>query len=243
MAPSKPTMSAVVPAYNEAPSLAGVVQSVHEAYGDKFSQYEIVIVNDGSTDDTGKVAEKLAEQDSHVRVIHNPRNMGYGYTFLHGVDAARYEYIQLIPGDGEIPTSSIEKIANYAGTADMVIPYVLNFHIRPLARRIISWGYTALLNVLFGLRLHYYNGPTVNKRDLIKSVNVTTTGFDFQARILIRLIKQKYSFVQVGIMLEHRQHGKSNLSLRKILNVVKIIPQIFWEINFAERSSKGKRKT
>jgi glycosyltransferase involved in cell wall biosynthesis len=242
MVPSKPTVSAVVPAYNEAPSLAGVVQSINEAYKDKFSAYEIVIVNDGSIDDTGRVADKLAEQDPHVRVIHNPRNMGYGYTFLHGVDEANYEYTQLIPGDGEIPANSIEKIASHIGTADVVIPYVLNFGIRPLSRRIASWVYTVLLNVLFGLRLHYYNGPTVNRRDLIKSVKVTSHGFDFQAQILLRLIRQKHSFVQVGIILEPRQHGKSSLSLPKMLKVAQIIPKIFWDINIVERFKKDHSK-
>lgn len=242
MAPSKTSVSVVVPAYNEAPSLAEVVQSIHKAYGDKFSEYEIIIVNDGSTDDTGKIAETLAEQDSHLRIIHNPHNMGYGFTFLRGVEAAGCEYVQLIPADGEIPTSSIETIASHIGTTDIVISYMLNFHIRPLPRRILSWGYTALLNILFGLRLHYYNGPSVIRSDLIKTVNVTTRGFAFQAIILLRLIKRKHSFVEVGIMLEPRQFGKSSLSLRKILSVVKTLAWLFWDIDIAERFRKAQQK-
>ncbi len=238
----KPSVSVIVPAFNEELNLVATVESIHKALEGKFSKYEVVIVNDGSRDDTGKIAETLAEQDSYLRVIHNPHNMGYGFTFMRGVEAASCEYVQLIPADGEIPTGSIETIANHIGMADMVIPYMLNFHIRPLGRRIISWGYTTLLNILFGMRLHYYNGPFVIRRNLIKTVPVNTSGFAFMASILLRLIKRKHTFVEVGIMLEPRQFGKSSLSLRKIASVVKSIARLFWDINIAQRLGKARYK-
>ncbi len=89
----------------------------------------------------------------------------------------------------------------------MIIPYMPNFRIRPLKRRIISWGYTALLNILFGLRLHYYNGPFVIRTDLLRTVPVNTRGFAFMASILLRLIKHKRTFVEVGMMIEPRHFG------------------------------------
>lgn len=241
MVPSKQTsVSIVVLAFNEAPGLPTVVQSIHQALEGKFSEYEIIIVNDGSWDDTGKVAETLAKQDSRLRVIHNPHNMGCGFTFLRGAEAANYEYAWLIPGDGEITTNSIETIANQIGTADMVIPYVLNFGIRPLSRRIISWGYTALLNILFCMRLHYYNGPCVIKSNLIKTApTVNSRGFTFLAPILLRLIKRKHTFVEIGITLQHRQFGKPSVSsIGNIFSALKTVSRLFWDINIAERLRK-----
>ncbi len=81
---SKTSVSVVMPAFNEAQNLATTVESVHKAFGDKFAKYEIIVVNDGSRDDTGMIAEALAKQDSRLKVIHNPHNMGYGFTFLRG---------------------------------------------------------------------------------------------------------------------------------------------------------------
>lgn len=240
MVPSKlSSVSVVVLAFNEAQNLAATVRSVHQALGGKFPEYEIIIVNDGSRDDTGKVAETLAKQDSHLRVIHNPHNMGCGFTFLRGVEAANYEYAWLIPGDGEISTNSMETIANQIGTADMVIPYVLNFGIRPLSRRIISWGYTALLNILFCMRLHYYNGPCVIRSDLVKTApTVNSRGFAFLAPILLRLIKRKHTFIEVGITLQHRQFGRPSISsIRNIFSALKTVSWLFWDINIAERFS------
>jgi len=234
---AKPSVSVVVLAFNEEHNLEATVASLQRAVKGKFPEYEIVIVNDGSKDYTAKVAETLAEQDSHLRVIHNPRNMGCGFTFLRGVDAASYEYAWLIPGDGEITADSMETIANHIGTADMVIPYMLNFHIRPLSRRIVSWGYTALLNMLFAKRLRYYNGPCVVRSELIKKApTVNSRGFTFMAPILLQLIKRKHTYVEVGIMVQPRYYGRPSVSsLWNILSAVKTVSWLFWDINILQR--------
>lgn len=243
MAPSesaqdaKPSVSVVVLAFNEEQNLEVTVAPIQRAVEGKFSEYEIVVVNDGSQDHTGKVAETLAERDSHIRVIHNPHNMGCGFTFLRGAKAARYQYAWLIPGDGEITADSIETIASHIGRADMVIPYTLNFPIRPLSRRIISWGYTALINILFRKRLHYYNGPCVIRSDLIEKVpTVNSRGFTFMAPILLRLIKRKHTYVEVGITLQPRHYGKPSVSsVGNIFSALKTISWLLWDINIAER--------
>jgi len=236
------SVSVVVLAFNEARNLPSTVQSINEALEDKFAKYEIIIINDGSRDETGQVAESLAKQNSHLKVIHNPQNMGCGFTFIRGVTEASCEYVWLIPGDGEISADSIETIANHIGTADMVIPYVLNFGIRPLSRRIVSWGYTALINILFLRNLHYYNGPCAIRSDLAKSVpTVNSCGFAFMAPILLRLIKQKHSYVEVGITLQPRRYGWPSVSsLCNIFSALKTIAWLFWDINLGERLRRDK---
>ena len=231
------SVSVVVLAFNEARSLPTAVESIHKALAGKFSRYEIIIVNDGSKDDTSEVAENLAVRDSSLKVIHNPTNMGCGFTFMRGVQEASGEYTWLIPGDGEIDTDAIKTIADRIGTADMVVPYVLNFGIRPLSRRIVSWGYTALLNVLFWKKLHYYNGPCVFRSDLVKSARtVNSRGFVFMAPILLQLMKRKHTYVEVGIMLQPRHYGRpSASSLTNIVEALKNITRLFWDINISQR--------
>lgn len=230
------SVSVVVPAYNEEQNLEATVESIHKALSDKYLKYEIIIINDGSHDNTGKLAEALAERDSRIKVIHNQKNSGYGYTFLRGAIAANYEYTQLIPADGEIPSNSIKKIADTIGEADLILPYIENFHIRTFARRVISVGYTLLLNVLFFLNIRYYNGPLIIKTTLLKSIPVKATGFAFMASIVIQAIK-KYgcSYTQTGILLAPRLFGNSNCTIRKILGVTKTIGQLFWEINILRK--------
>ena len=221
------SVSIVLLAYNEARSLPAVIESIHQALDGRIPKYEVIIVNDGSGDDTGQVAKNLARQNSHLKVIHNPGNRGCGFTFMTGVKAAEHEYVWLIPGDGEITVESITAIADSIGKADMVVPYVLNFNIRPLSRRIISRGYTALLNLLFWKKLRYYNGPCVFRTDLVKPMTtVNSRGFAFMAPILLRLMKQKHTYTEVGITLQNRRYGKA--SVNNLLNILSAIEMIVW---------------
>ncbi|MDP2932253.1 MAG: glycosyltransferase family 2 protein [Chloroflexota bacterium] len=233
---SNTSVSVVVLAFNEAQNLPNALDSIKRVLEGRFSEYEVIIVNDGSRDNTGEVAEGLARQDSHLKVVHNPHNMGCGFTFMRGVRAAGCQYVWLIPGDGEIPDDSIAAIADRIGTSDMVIPYVTNFSIRPLSRRIVSWGYTALLNILFWKRLHYYNGPCAFRTDLAKSVpTVNSRGFAFMAPILLRLMKRGHSYVEVGILLQNRRYGRPTISsLWNIFSALRTIARLFWDINLGK---------
>ena len=235
---SRPAVSVVVPAFNEAGNITGTIRSIEEVLEDMFTEYEVIIVDDGSTDGTGTVAARLAESDSHVRALHNDQNMGCGFTFLRGVRASRYEYVWLIPGDGEIGTDAIKTIAGHIGAADIIMPYVLNFRTRPLSRRIMSWGYTVLINVLFGMRMHYYTGPCAIRKELVSApIPVDTRGFAFMAPMLVGPLRHKRSFIEAGIFLQPRVYGSPSVnSALNVLSGAKTLAQLFWALRIAGRA-------
>jgi glycosyltransferase involved in cell wall biosynthesis len=237
---AKPAVSVIVLAYNEAKNLPDTIATIQKTISDKFPRYEIIIVNDGSRDNTRGVAENLAKQDSRLKVVHNSPNRGCGYTFFYGVSAASGEYVWLIPGDGEITPDAMNVIADNIGKADMVIPYALNSKIRPIGRRVVSWGYTTFINILFFKRIRYYNGPMAIRTDLVKSVpQVYSRGFAFSATILLRLMRLKKSYIQVGFMLQPRVFGQPSIgSLNNIKEAFGVIMRFFWNINIAERFEK-----
>jgi glycosyltransferase involved in cell wall biosynthesis len=229
----KPTLSVVVPALNEEKNLQEAVKAVYQAMGKKFDAYEILIFNDASTDDTGRIAEGLATQDENIKVIHNPKTMGFGYNIRAGIELARHEYVIMVPGDNEIPTDSIEQLFRHTGTADVVVSYFTNQEIRPLKRQIVSRLYTTILNLLFGLNLRYYNGPCVYRRTVVLKIPPMTGGFAYLASTLIRILKMGHSFVEVGILLGERRHGSSKaITLYNSLVVAKTILLLFLEIYF-----------
>lgn len=235
----KPTLSVVIPALNEEGNLQDTIRSVCWAMGQKFDAYEIIIFDDGSTDRTGQIAEKLAKEDKNITVIHNSKTMGFGYNIRAGIERARYEYITMIPGDNEIPASSIERLFKHTGPADIVVSYFTNQEIRPFHRQIVSRLYTATLNLIFGLNLKYYNGPFVYRRT-VQEIPITTYGFAFLASNLIRMLKMGYSFVEVGIPLGERKHGSSKaITIFNIIIVIKTILLLFLEIYVWERDKFG----
>ena len=231
------TISVIVPALNEEPHLGATIENIYEALGDRFRDYEIIIFNDASTDGTGEVAEELKKKDPRIRVIHNERNMGFGYNYMEGVRLARMEYVIMVPGDNEIPAKAVKTILDQVGRADIIIPYTANPWIRPLSRRIISKAFVILINTLFGLNLKYYNGTCCHRAELIKNVKKTTWGFAYMAEIIVRLLRQGASFIEVGVDITQRAAGKTKaFTARNMLSVVKTIALLFWEVRVSERA-------
>lgn len=232
----KPSLSVVIPALNEEGNLENTVRAVYQAMGQRFSEYEILVFNDGSTDATGKIAEALATKDPNIKVVHNPKTMGFGYNIHEGIKRARCEYVTMVPGDNEIPVQSIEQMFRATGQSDLVITYFTNQEIRPLQRRLVSSLYVAILNLLFGLNLWYYNGPCVYRREVIQKIPMATGGFAYLSSTLIKMLKMGHSFVEIGIPLGERKHGSSKaITLFNTIVVAKTILLLFLEIYVWER--------
>lgn len=230
------TLSVIIPALNEEGNLSAAVGTVLGAIGDRFADYELLVFDDGSTDRTGAIADELAAGNPHIRVIHNPRNMGFGYNYSRGVEVARMEYVTMVPGDNEIPGEAIRTILNAVGQADIVVPYISTPSVRSGRRRLISATFVALVNFLFGLRLRYFNGPCVHRRGLLQVVPMRTHGFAYMAAILVRLIRSGHTYVEVPMPLQARQHGRSKAFRPKnILSVLRTLGDLFWEVRVRDR--------
>lgn len=230
------TLSVIIPAMNEEHNLPGAVATVLDAIGDRFADYELLIFNDGSTDRTGQVADKLATQNSRIRVVHNHRNLGLGYNYTKGVELARMEYVAWFPGDNDVPGQAVRAVLEAIGSAEIVVPYISNPHVRTWSRRLISASFVRLLNLLFGLRLRYFNGPSAYSRTLLSSVTIKSSGFACFAAILIRLILSGHSYVEIPIQTGIRQHGRTKaFRLNNLVSTFGTVARLFWDVHVRDR--------
>lgn len=235
------TLTIIIPAYNEAANIAATVDEVLWAIGDGFVDYELLVINDGSADGTGRIIDALAAANSHVKAFHNERNMGFGATYRRGVDLARMNYVGIVPGDNEITGLSIASILQLVGSADIVVPFTMNLEVRPYGRRFFSRLYTLIINLLFTCELQYYNGPVIHRRDILQSTPINTSGFAFQSTLLVRLIRSGHSFIEVGMYLRPRQGGRSTaLKLKNVVNVFLAIARLIKTVHFDEKERYSK---
>jgi len=109
-------LSIVIPVYNEENSIEEVILELKKSLNKIECEYEIIVVDDGSTDRTGEIVEKL-----DVKVFHHPVNAGYGQALLTGINSAQYEYVATIDGDGSYSVDDIIKLLNEAQNFDLVI--------------------------------------------------------------------------------------------------------------------------
>jgi len=233
-------ISIIIPAFNEEKNLEQAVNGLCLLLdkNNMMNDCEILIFNDKSTDKTGEIADNLAKEISNIRVIHNEKNMGFGYNYRKGVEIAQGEYVMMIPGDNEIETETIWKLIELIGEADIVISYPSNAEVRSLFRRIISFVYVKFLNFLFNLKLRYFNGINIHRVSLARKAIPTTFGFAYAAEMVITLLKSGASYTESPIKIKPITNKSSAFKLKNIVSVVKTILSLFWRINIKKERIK-----
>lgn len=226
-----PSISIVIPALNEEVVVEGVVRDIEKQVTTFFRDYEIMLINDGSTDRTGEIMDRLATELPHIRVLHNPGNIGLGASYQRSVAQARCTYLMMLCGDGGMPASSLPPIFAAVGSADIVAPYVTNLRtIKSPLRYFTSRVYTNLLNLLFGQKIKYYNGLPVHRVDLLRQLRINSTGFAFQGEILTKLLRSGCSMTEVGVAGAEMTRNSSALRFKGLLNIAKVLVLLVWDV-------------
>lgn len=221
------SVAIIVSAYNEEKNIENAVRSVLSAIKGIISDFEIVIVNDGSTDGTHAVAEKLLK-NTNIRLINHSHNQGVGKSFQDGISTTKKEYVTVFPGDNDMSADSLRELFQKIGMAELIIGYPKDQLHRPIIRKILSRSFTAIVNTIFNLRIRYYNGPFIVRTRLLKDIAFRSNGFFVFAELKLKLIKHGYSVTEIPFEHVGRKHGESKaVSLPNILDMVQMVVLLF----------------
>jgi dolichol-phosphate mannosyltransferase len=227
---SMPTLSVIIPAFNEEANIENAVINIRSVVSKYFSDWELLVFDDGSSDHTGAIADEMALSDPKIRVIHHliPHNLGGCYK--EGLRLASKEFLIMVPGDNECGVDVMERIFKLVGRADMIIPYTENPEVRPVTRRILSRAFVFLVNALTGNHLSYYNGAVLHTTAIINSIEIHTDSFGYQAEALVKLLKAGHSYLEVGTKIDYRPSGVSKaLRPNNILTVARFLSTLSLE--------------
>lgn len=226
------SISLIMPAYNEEEAIEFTVRSVLEKLKEYCFDYEIFIFDDGSTDKTGEIAERLSAEDSKIKVFHNPKNMNLGYNFARGIKMASKEYAGLLPCHGLIDLKSFDLIlpALAKGNIDVLVGYIANPRVRHLRRRIVSWINTTLLNLLFGFGLKYYH-LNFYRTELLKKLPKSTQSYALMVELLVCSLASGAIYKEVPFYRIERGMGKSKaLRIKNLIEIFKTYGRLFWRV-------------
>ena len=225
------SISLIVPALNEEKVIQKVLEDIYSIAKDSFNTFEIIAINDGSADATLEMMNTFAEKHKNINIINNKVNIGLGASFQAGLGQVKNEYVMLLCGDGGLPATSLPKIFEQVGNADLIIPYMSNLKtIKRPSRYVLSKAYVYLLNTVFGLNLNYYNGLPVYRKELLDKINITSSGFGFQAEIIIKLLKSGCTFHQVEVKGAEETGRSHALKFTNILSVANTFLHLIKEI-------------
>jgi len=205
-------VSIVIPAYNEEESIRDVIIKIHEALKNARSNYEIVVVNDGSADNTSKVAKELG-----VKVIDHPYNKGYGASIKSGTRKALYDVIFLIDADGQHNANDILELLKYVNEYEMVVGIRKRSSYTPVLRRPGKWLLNLVANYLSDSKIPDLNSGfrAIKKNRLLEFMNILPNGFSFSTTITLAMLKSAYNVKYVPIGVSRRVGRKSSVNVFK----------------------------
>ncbi len=236
------SISIVMPALNEERHLEQAVSYLLPALEKHFDDYEILIFNDGSTDRTGEVADRLAEQNERICAFHHQTPQNIGGVIHAGLQKATKHWFMWVDGKGATTTEALDAIFSHRHLADVVVPYTINEYDRSLPRRLLHVLYCAILNVSFRLDLKAYNHLALCRREDAKRFAIRTRSYGYQSEQLIKLLKSGATYVQVGVYDRFDNEGRKTkaFKIRNILGIMRFYLGVLYDI-YIRRVARPRR--
>ncbi len=236
------SVSVIVPAYNEEENLPLAVADLLSALKNYRPGFEIIIIDDGSTDETGKAAERLALENKQIRVVRHVRNSGFAATYLSGIRLAKKTWVVPFHGDNDSAAASLRLMVERIGEADIISAYTTNTQVRPLVRRIISKPYIFLMNALFGLSLRYYTGYFIARREMLAKLDLISSGLSVYTETKIRLLAAGQSMLEVPFVHTGRKYGRSKaVNFFTLFDVIRTTSALLAEFGFRKIKQTNKK--
>lgn len=221
-------LSVFFPAYNEETNIGttvrkalGVVRGLEEV-----EEFEIIIVDDGSSDQTGEIADRLASEFSEVKVVHHKQNCGYGGALKSGFEHSKYEWVAFTDADGQFDFQEIEKFLPLAKNYDLILGYRLG-RADSFLRRLFTWGWSLLAKILLGLSVRDYScGFKLIKKEVFDAVQPLVGEEKVtQIEMLVKAKKKGFRFAEVGVHHYPRTAGTQTGANFKV--VLKSLQNLF----------------
>jgi glycosyltransferase involved in cell wall biosynthesis len=225
------SISVFFPCYNEQDNVERTTQRAKEVLDGLGADYEIILVNDGSDDQTGTRADAIAAKDNRVRVVHHPHNMGYGAALQSGIRAAKKEFIFFTDGDGQFDINEIKLLLPLMPQNDVVCGYRLDRK-DPLMRKLNGWMWTRLVNTLFEMNIRDIDCAfKLFRAEIFDGMKLSSGGALISAEILARATRRGYRIAEVGVHHYPRTAGKqTGAKLRVILRAFKELFKLYNQI-------------
>jgi len=217
------SISVILPAHNEAENIRTTVENCVSYLESNVSDYEVVVVNDGSSDDTQKIVEELKSTNSNVVLVNHTVNMGYGSALRSGFDKASCEYIFFMDSDGQFDINDLDRLIPLASPKNVVIGYRED-RADSFIRTLNAWLYGLYIYLTFGLKVRdmdcaFKIFPTKAYKDIRP---IKSGGALFSAEFLIKFKRNGFTLKEVPVRHFPRRFGtQSGANVKVILRMFK----------------------
>lgn len=224
------SLSIFLPVYQDEKTVSPLTESCVQEARKLTDDFEILLINDGSTDGSGSACDGLARSHGEVRVIHHEKNQGIGKTMMEGYLQCTKDYVFYTDGDAQYDVRELPQLVEHIREYDAVVGYRVK-RVEGWLRVLISRGFHALIFMLFGLRHKDIDcSQKLLKRDFLRKVRFRTRSALVDFEILMHAKLLKVPVKEVPVKHYPRQYGKSQcLRVRLIFSMFADMLWLRWK--------------
>jgi len=224
-AAQRPALSLAVPCYNEADSIRNTAQRLTEAFQARNISLELVLVDNGSSDATGRIIDEMAAEGMPVVKEVVVQNEGYGNGVLRGLARCRGEHVGFICADGQVEAHDVVKLYEVAAhaTAPKLVKVRRRFRMDGFKRKIVSIVFNVVANVVYGgLRSIDINGnPKIFPGEYLPRMELTSKDWFLDAEVMIKAKRLGLSVFEMNVIAQMREEGVSHVRSSTIWEFVR----------------------
>jgi glycosyltransferase involved in cell wall biosynthesis len=224
-------LSLVLPAHNEEPNIRAVVEEAASVLPTAFTDYEVIVVNDGSKDRTLEIAQALASENEHVQVVNHPVNRGYGAALTSGFNAATGDYIMFMDSDRQFDINDVHRLTPFVGKYDIVAGYRIKRN-DPAHRLLNAAIFGMAVRLLFDIQVRDIDCAfKIMRSEVLKGINLESPGALINTEILAKAGVSGRTITQVGVNHYPRLEGEqSGASIKVVFRAFREIIRLWWRM-------------
>lgn len=223
-------ISVILPILNEEKIISSTINKIINKLKQTSEDYEIIAVNDGSTDDTLKVLNSLHKIHPKLKVINHTENIGYGAAFQSGVKKAKYEWLLFMDSDMQFEINDLDNFIQYIPTSDFIIGY-RSKRADNIKRIFFSKVYNKLVRLLFGINIIDIDCAfKLMRKSSVNRLGVLPTSFFVSTTLLVKAIRSQVRIVELPVNHLPRTRGSSTVTLMQVIRTLKDLVIIYIQL-------------
>jgi glycosyltransferase involved in cell wall biosynthesis len=230
-------LSVVLPAYNEEQSIASAVERSLEVLPGLAKVWEVIVVDDGSTDRTAEVVEGLMrEHHPRLRLLRHSVNQGYGAALRTGFSRARYDFIFYTDADNQFDVGELASSLPMMQEHDVVVGFRV-YRYDPLMRVVASWVYNLLVRAMFRVRVRDVDCSfKLFRREVLDKITIETENFFVDTELVTKARKWNFRLAEKGVRHYPRTAGETTVQPSDVIRTLKVVLKMWQRINLPTRA-------
>lgn len=220
-------LTVVVPCLNEENSIEGTIADILKLIPEIPVDVRILMIDDGSTDETRKKMEEILRKHNNCDLIVNQNNLGLGRSVLNAYETIEPgSWVTVLPGDNEIMFQSIKNYIPACKDHDIILGYLHNPVIRTITRRFASFMFSKTVNILYGFPYRYLNGLKMYRIEAFKDIEVCSSGHAFNAELLAKALLRN-PLLRIGeVPFSARGRSKGNSKAFRLKSIWQAVKEV-----------------